>query len=188
VFVGQAQPTGLRAVEQGEALHRVHLPDVVGLLGALVVFLDQPPHPCWRQSSLVQPKLQGARGRDQLFGVALEQIEANAARPPARLLAAQRTTRLLHGEAVGAKRAAAAVEVGLQARIRRLLPPLLEQAADGACGDGQPQSDLWRREALLMKVEDALTRLRRCGSRHEGYLAGKKRRTASRHKQAGVAK
>src|SRR5262249_13923929 len=114
-----------------------------------------------------QPKLQGARGRDQFFGVALEQVDADAPRPPARVLEAQGATGLLHGPARGVERAPAALEVGPQARARGLLPPLPEKASDGARGDGQQPGNLWRTEALLMKAQDALTRLRRCGSRHE---------------------
>ena len=44
VFVGPAQPAGRRAIEQGQALHSIDLPDVVGLLGPLVVFLTDTQH------------------------------------------------------------------------------------------------------------------------------------------------
>ena len=190
VFVGHAQPTGLRAVEQGETLHRVHLPDVVGLLGPLVVFRADPAHTVRGQPSLMQPQLQGASGWDQFLGVVLEQVDANACRPPAQVLTAQGTTGLLHGETPGVKRAAAAVEVGRQLGVGRLLLPLREQAADGACGQRHEPSNLWRREALVMKGQDALARFGRCGSRHAERLPGKKgakgkQAQASREDQGG---
>jgi hypothetical protein len=175
VFVGHAQPTGRRAIEQGEALHGVDLPDVVGLLGPFVVFLANTPHASRCQSRLVQPKLQGARGRNQLLGVVFEQSDAKAWRSPAWMLAAQSTTRLLHGQTPRVQRAAAAVEVGQQVRTRRLLLPVPEQTSNGACREGHLHSNWWRTEALLMKSQDALTRFGRCGSRPEERLRGKKR-------------
>jgi hypothetical protein len=175
VFVGHAQPAGRRAIEQGQALHGVGLPDVVGLLGPLVVFGADRPHASRCQSRLVQPQLQGARGRHQLLGVVFEQSDAKAWRSPARMLAAQSTTRLLHGQTPGVQRAAAAVEMGRQVSTRRLLLPLPEQTSNGACREGHLHSNWWRREALLMKSQDALTRFWRCGSRHEERLRGKKR-------------
>ncbi|MBV8577544.1 MAG: hypothetical protein JOZ58_21210 [Acetobacteraceae bacterium] len=175
VFVGHAQPAGRRAIAQGQALHGVGLPDVVGLLGPLVVFGADTPHASRCQSSLVQPKLQGARGRHQLWGVLFEQSDAQAWRSPAWMLAAQSTTRLLHGQTPGVQRAAAAVEVGQQVRTRRLLLPLPEQTSNRACREGHLQSNLWRTEALLLKSQDALTRFWRCGSRHEERLQGTKR-------------
>jgi hypothetical protein len=144
----------------------------VGLLGPLVVFGADTPHASRCQSRLVQPKLQGARGRNQLLGVLFEQSDAQAWRSPAWMLAAQSTTRLLHGQTPRVQRAAAAVEVGQQVRTRRWLLPLPEQTANGACREGQLHSHVGRREALLMKSQDALTRFWRCGSRHEERLRG----------------
>jgi hypothetical protein len=186
VFVGDSQPAGGRAVEQGEAFHRVHLPDIVGLFGPLVVFLGDAAH-AWRsQPGLLQPQLQGAGGWNQLGGVEFEQIEAKTWRSPGRMLAAQSTTRLLHGETLSVKRASAAVEVGQQVRARRLSVPLPEQTADRAFRDRHKQSNLWRREALLMKIQDALTGLGRCGGRHEECLPGKRaQRKVGTSKQGG---
>jgi hypothetical protein len=188
VLVGHPQPAGVRPVQQGEALHRVHLPDVVGLLGPRAVFLAGAAGARRGQPGLPQPELQGAGGRDELLGVVLEQVDADARRPPARVGAAEGATGLLHGQAAGVQRPPAAVELGGEVRARRFLPPLREQAPDSACGEGHGLGNLWRTEALLMKVEDALARFRRGGGRHEGGLLGDKRRAARRREQAGGQK
>src|SRR5215471_3029788 len=97
------------------------------------------------------------------------------------MLQTQSTTGPLHGQAHRLKRASAAVKVGQQQlRVSRLVVPLRQQTADRSCRYGHELSNLWRTEALLMKFEDALTRVGRCGSRHAEHLPAKKRRTASR--------
>jgi hypothetical protein len=100
-----------------------------------------------RQARLPQPALEGARGRDVLGGVEVEQFEADALGPPALPEAAQAQARLAHVQAGGAERAAAAVEVGREVVTGGQELPSCQQIANGADRQGQLLGDGQRAKA-----------------------------------------
>ena len=60
-------------------LHGVHLPDLVRTAGARAWLLGHSHGRGRCQLRLLQPALQGAGGRNMLFGVKVEQVQADAA-------------------------------------------------------------------------------------------------------------
>jgi hypothetical protein len=97
VLVGDPQPTDALAAGQAPLLGGVHLPDVVGVRGAVGAGLRPSPLGGRRQAGVVEPALQRP-GRRQCRGreVVPEQ-DADQRRAPGGVLATELQGRLLQG-------------------------------------------------------------------------------------------
>jgi hypothetical protein len=108
------------------------LPDLVGLSCPAVVHAGNQHGRRRGQSSLTQPALQGARVRDELAGIHLEQVDADTPASPAGMGTSQLQARLAYRQANVGHLATA--QVGQRRKIVSVgqVAPLLQQIANGA--------------------------------------------------------
>jgi hypothetical protein len=131
MFIGQTQPTHPLAVAQAHLLGGVHLPNVMGVLGAVGVGPGATSLGSWGQAVLRQPALYGAGRRQGLWVELVSQKDADERGAPGGVVASQLQGGLLQRRRrdVGER---GAVAVGGPHGFGASVAEALEQAAHGA--------------------------------------------------------
>ncbi len=161
-----AQPGDHRARGQAFLLGGVELPDLVDDRRARPPLRRRPACGSGRGVEAAQPALQRPLAGQGAFGEERPQLDADAARAPKRVLAAQVEDALAQQRMVVGPGRAAAVVAGLQ-RVVAGGAHLQQQVSDGARVQLQLLGDLIGVLALLAALKDGSANSGRDGERHD---------------------
>jgi hypothetical protein len=154
-LIDHAQPRDLLATGQRQLLAGIHLPDLVRLPGPARGRGRRAAGTAGRRSRPPEPAQHGAFAGQRLQGEESPQLDAQAAGPPAGVLAAEAEGGLAQRGVRGVLALAAGVVSGPQGGLAQAAAAG-EQLDDGAGGQGECAGDVGRGGAALVAAEDGL--------------------------------